>query len=43
MDYGLVTGFVRLDYKPQQITIASDNFFDSICSSSGSASSTAFA
>jgi hypothetical protein len=43
VDSGLVTGFIRLDYQPQQIEIAGNSFFDSAGSSLGSASSTAFA
>jgi hypothetical protein len=42
VDSGVITGFIRLDYK-QQLAIAWNSFFDSSGSSLGSASSTAFA
>jgi hypothetical protein len=39
----LQRGLIRLDYKPQQITITWNIFFNSTDSSLGSSSSTAFA
>jgi hypothetical protein len=43
MDYRLVTGFIRLDYKPRQITITFNSFFNGNGSSLEAASSTGFA
>jgi hypothetical protein len=43
VDSGLVSGFIRFDYKPQQITIAWNSFFDSWGISLRSAFSTALA
>jgi hypothetical protein len=37
VDSGLVTGFILIDYKPQQITITGNSFFNSNGSSVGSA------
>jgi hypothetical protein len=43
VDSGLVTGFIRLAYKPRQIKIAGNSFFYSTGNALGLASSTAFA
>jgi hypothetical protein len=40
VDSRLVTGFIFLDYKPQQTTVIGNSFFDSAGSSLGSVSST---
>jgi hypothetical protein len=41
MHSGLVSGFIRLDYKPPQITITWNSFFNSTVSSLGTVSSIA--